>query len=172
MNRTSLPLIASEAAGLPSWHGWSVAPASAEAPEPSDPQGAYSALAAEAVLELPWLEEPLTPRPAELLAPAGGPEAAHAAFHYGADAVYLGLKNGIDPTRMIADLDRAQEGGFDFPAETYVNQFPARKHDHFLHAVVEHRQAWRAGRRLGEDLGRIDLQDPAVHLPIKGFQNL
>jgi mannose-6-phosphate isomerase class I len=46
--------------------------------------------------------------------------------------VYLGLKNGIDPTRMIADLDRAQEGSFDFPAEKYVNQFPARKHDHFL----------------------------------------
>ena len=28
----------------------------------------------------------------ELLAPAGGPEAAHAAFQYGADAVYCGLK--------------------------------------------------------------------------------
>jgi mannose-6-phosphate isomerase class I len=46
--------------------------------------------------------------------------------------VYLGLKNGIDPKRMIADLDRAQAGDFDFPAEEYVNQFPARKHDHFL----------------------------------------
>jgi putative protease len=28
----------------------------------------------------------------ELLAPAGGPEAAYAAFHFGADAVYLGLR--------------------------------------------------------------------------------
>ncbi len=28
---------------------------------------------------------------AELLAPAGQPDAAHAAFHYGADAIYLGL---------------------------------------------------------------------------------
>jgi putative protease len=28
----------------------------------------------------------------ELLAPAGGPEAAFAAFHFGADAIYLGLK--------------------------------------------------------------------------------
>ena len=46
--------------------------------------------------------------------------------------VYLGLKDGIDPDRMVADLDRAQEGEFDFPAEEYVNQFPARKHDHFL----------------------------------------
>ena len=46
--------------------------------------------------------------------------------------VYLGLQTGIDPARMLADLDRAQEGGFDFPAEKYVNQFPARKHDHFL----------------------------------------
>ena len=31
------------------------------------------------------------PRAPELLAPAGGPEAAYAAFHYGADAVYCGL---------------------------------------------------------------------------------
>ncbi len=34
---------------------------------------------------------PSNPRP-ELLAPAGGPEAAFAAFEYGADAVYLGLR--------------------------------------------------------------------------------
>jgi mannose-6-phosphate isomerase class I len=46
--------------------------------------------------------------------------------------VYLGLKNGIDSQRMIADLDRANAGDFDFPASDYVNQFPARKHDHFL----------------------------------------
>jgi mannose-6-phosphate isomerase class I len=46
--------------------------------------------------------------------------------------VYLGLKTGIEPSQMIGDLDRAQAGGFDFPAERYVNQFPARKHDHFL----------------------------------------
>ncbi len=46
--------------------------------------------------------------------------------------VYLGLKAGIDPDRMVADLDRAQQGEFDFPVEEYVNQFPARKHDHFL----------------------------------------
>jgi collagenase-like PrtC family protease len=31
-------------------------------------------------------------RPVELLAPAGGPEAAVAALHFGADAIYLGLK--------------------------------------------------------------------------------
>ncbi len=46
--------------------------------------------------------------------------------------VYLGLKDSIDPQGMIADLERAQAGDFDFPAEQYVNQFPARKHDHFL----------------------------------------
>lgn len=46
--------------------------------------------------------------------------------------VYLGLKEGINPERMIADLDRAQNGDFDFPAAQYVGQFPARKHDHFL----------------------------------------
>ena len=31
-------------------------------------------------------------RPVELLAPAGGMDAGLAAFQYGADAVYLGLK--------------------------------------------------------------------------------
>jgi mannose-6-phosphate isomerase class I len=46
--------------------------------------------------------------------------------------VYLGLKNGVDSQRMIADLNRAQSGDFDFPASDYVNQFTARKHDHFL----------------------------------------
>jgi mannose-6-phosphate isomerase class I len=46
--------------------------------------------------------------------------------------VYLGLKEGIDRDAMIRDLERAQNGDFDFPAEEYVNRFPARKHDHFL----------------------------------------
>jgi mannose-6-phosphate isomerase class I len=46
--------------------------------------------------------------------------------------VYLGLKEQIDREAMIADLHRAQNGVGDFPAEQYVNQFPARKHDHFL----------------------------------------
>jgi len=50
-----------------------------------------------------------------------------------ADAgVYLGLKEGIDRAAMIRDLERAQDADFDFPAEKYVNRFPARKHDHFL----------------------------------------
>lgn len=46
--------------------------------------------------------------------------------------VYVGLKEGIDPNAMLADLERAQEGGFSFPAEQYVNVFPAKKHDHFM----------------------------------------
>lgn len=46
--------------------------------------------------------------------------------------VYLGVQEGIDREQMIADLRRAQEGGFEFPAEKYVNRWPAKKHDHFL----------------------------------------
>lgn len=46
--------------------------------------------------------------------------------------VYLGLKEAIDPSAMIRDLHRAQEGGPHFPAQQYVNVFPAKKHDHFL----------------------------------------
>ncbi|KGE18744.1 class I mannose-6-phosphate isomerase [Paenibacillus wynnii] len=46
--------------------------------------------------------------------------------------VYLGLKEGIDQDAMIADLRRAQEEKYTFPAEKYINVYPARKHDHFL----------------------------------------
>jgi mannose-6-phosphate isomerase class I len=47
-------------------------------------------------------------------------------------SVYLGLKAGIDREAMIRELRAAQDGGSPFCAENYVNQFPARKHDHFL----------------------------------------
>ncbi|MCT1477442.1 class I mannose-6-phosphate isomerase [Microbacterium sp. p3-SID336] len=51
----------------------------------------------------------------------------------GDDAVvYLGTKEGIDPAEMLQDLATAQDGEHPFPAEKYVNSFPARKHDHFL----------------------------------------
>lgn len=46
--------------------------------------------------------------------------------------VYLGLREDVDPERMLADLQDAQEGKSDFPAERHVNILPARKHDHFL----------------------------------------
>jgi len=46
--------------------------------------------------------------------------------------VYLGLRGEINSSDMMRDLRTAQAGGAAFPAETYVNVFPARKHDHFL----------------------------------------
>jgi mannose-6-phosphate isomerase class I len=49
-----------------------------------------------------------------------------------AACVYLGLKEGVDKEAMLRDLHRAQEEDFDFPAELYINRFPAKKHDHFL----------------------------------------
>jgi mannose-6-phosphate isomerase class I len=45
--------------------------------------------------------------------------------------VYLGLKEGIDPEQMLADLRAAQQTG-KFDAEAYVGKYPAKKHDHFL----------------------------------------
>ncbi|MCR2793620.1 mannose-6-phosphate isomerase [Microbacterium sp. zg.Y625] len=45
--------------------------------------------------------------------------------------VYLGTREGIDRDRMLRDLAAAQRGERPFPAEDYVNTFPARKHDHF-----------------------------------------
>jgi mannose-6-phosphate isomerase class I len=51
----------------------------------------------------------------------------------GEDAtVYLGLRDSADPAELLSDLRKAQEGNFVFPAERYVNIWPARKHDHFL----------------------------------------
>jgi mannose-6-phosphate isomerase class I len=47
-------------------------------------------------------------------------------------SVYLGLKPGVDAQAMIRDLRAAQNGGRPFRVKEYVNQFPARKHDHFL----------------------------------------
>ena len=46
--------------------------------------------------------------------------------------VYLGLKEGIDRSAMIADLRLAEKGGAQFPVEKYVNRVPVKKHDHVL----------------------------------------
>jgi mannose-6-phosphate isomerase class I len=46
--------------------------------------------------------------------------------------VYLGLRKGVRPEAMAADLKRSFRSGQDFPAAKYANKFPARKHDHFL----------------------------------------
>lgn len=46
--------------------------------------------------------------------------------------VYLGVKEGIVPGEMAEDLRRAEKGGYEFPAEKYVNRVPVKKHDHVL----------------------------------------
>lgn len=46
--------------------------------------------------------------------------------------VYLGVKEGVNPEEMEADLKRAEGGGYEFPAEKYVNKVPVKKHDHVL----------------------------------------
>jgi U32 family peptidase len=102
-DRIALPVLSVDAAEVSqtgaSWLGWSAVGQlpqcdsinGADSPEPLLPQGAYSS-DAPAWAEVPRPKEGETPHPVELLAPAGGPEAAYAAFHFGADAVYLGLK--------------------------------------------------------------------------------
>ena len=47
-------------------------------------------------------------------------------------SVYLGVQQGIEPTEMLEALRIAETGANAFPAEKFVNQFPAKKHDHFL----------------------------------------
>lgn len=45
--------------------------------------------------------------------------------------VYLGLKKGVDPDAMVRALRDATDGEHPFPAEDFVNMYPAKKHDHF-----------------------------------------
>src|SRR5262249_30319178 len=97
-NKIALPLVAPaperEDSDAVPWHGWTALtplPDPEQAPEPLEPQGAYGPALAEPLPAVPHLSD-AAHAPAELLAPAGGPEAAFAAFHFGADAIYLGLK--------------------------------------------------------------------------------
>ena len=83
----------------PAWEGLTLAsvlpspafdPADAP-PEPEAPQGEYNPQAPEAPLVLPLNGKPAE-HAVELLAPAGGLDAGYAAYYYGADAIYLGMK--------------------------------------------------------------------------------
>jgi putative protease len=90
--KISLPLAPTSKPAV--WHGWTPTaplPTAEDAPEPLEPQGEYQEQTAETPVSVPLVAEGIA-QPAELLAPAGGPDAAFAAFHFGADAIYLGLK--------------------------------------------------------------------------------
>lgn len=47
-------------------------------------------------------------------------------------SVWLGVREGVDPAAMEADLRRAQAGEAPFPAEKYINHIPVKKHDQIL----------------------------------------
>ncbi len=46
--------------------------------------------------------------------------------------VYLGLREDVEPERMMAELRAAQNGEIHFNADKHVKKWPAKKHDHFL----------------------------------------
>lgn len=46
--------------------------------------------------------------------------------------VYLGLKPDVDPEEMFEELEKANRGEGNFPAERFVNRFTSRTHDHVL----------------------------------------
>jgi mannose-6-phosphate isomerase class I len=46
--------------------------------------------------------------------------------------VYLGLKEGVVPEKMMADLEESQTSGKPFEAEKHVQTWPVKKHDHLL----------------------------------------
>jgi len=92
LTKFSLPLLGSIETSAPAWEGMRLVDSlqlPADAAIPFEPQGDYGS--ASDPLHVPVIAG-VASRPAELLAPAGGPEAAYAAFHFGADAIYLGLK--------------------------------------------------------------------------------
>ncbi len=47
-------------------------------------------------------------------------------------SVYLGLQENIDSDQMISDLKTAQNSNLEFDASAYIQNWPAKKHDHFL----------------------------------------
>jgi len=47
-------------------------------------------------------------------------------------SVFLGLKEGVDQAAMIRDLRATEKEGCEFNAALYVENWPAKKHDHFL----------------------------------------
>jgi len=47
-------------------------------------------------------------------------------------SVFLGVRTGIDREAMLSDLRAAERGEKPFDAHRYVNQLPAKKHDHYL----------------------------------------
>src|SRR5262249_7141144 len=94
--KIGLPLLSEvRETAAPEWHGWQPVtalplPEHADAPEPHAPQGMYGQSAeVEGTAVLHVSDASALPR-AELLAPAGGLDAGFAAFHFGADAIYLG----------------------------------------------------------------------------------
>lgn len=46
--------------------------------------------------------------------------------------VYLGLKEGVQSSEMLSALQSATQGGTSFDADQFANEWPARRHDHFL----------------------------------------
>lgn len=46
--------------------------------------------------------------------------------------VYLGLKEGVQPEELSTSLTEAASGSGSFPANQFVNIYPAQPHDHFL----------------------------------------
>jgi putative protease len=93
--RIALPVVMVDVSesSVASWEGWSALgtlPEPADSPIPQEAQGEYAPVPVEIPIPQPTDLDQM--RRVELMAPAGGPEAAHAAFHFGADAIYLGLK--------------------------------------------------------------------------------
>jgi mannose-6-phosphate isomerase class I len=47
-------------------------------------------------------------------------------------SVYLGLKEGVDPAAMARELQLSEKDGVPFEADRHVENWSAKKHDHFL----------------------------------------
>ena len=46
--------------------------------------------------------------------------------------IYIGVRDDVNPTKMIDDLEKAARGEISFPEKEHINIVTTKKHDHFL----------------------------------------
>jgi putative protease len=143
--------------------------------EPVTPQGEYNPDRPEEPLRVPVVVESAqtSRRAVELMAPAGNLDAGYAAFHYGADAVYFGLKKFS--ARADADNFTPDEAEA-LTAYAHALQ-PTRRAYATLNTVLLHDELREALEMIGRlrDIGvdALIVQDlGAVRLVRKYFPNL
>ncbi len=174
-DKITLPLI-NEQPDPAGWEGLTVVgqlpsvtwTADADSPLPLAPQGAYNPITPEMPLSVPLVAQDPT-RQVELLSPAGGLDAAFAAFHFGADAVYLGLKKFSARAEAenftLEELDEitAYAHSFDPPRRVFITINTLIRQDELPELI----DTLATAEELGVDA--IIVQDLGVYRAIRAY---